>query len=545
MTDREARSQKSHSVLESLVRVAYSLASQNDLRKLFNTIPNSGKFGPNVKSSLPIAVGKLGRYYSTCSFLIAAARRLSIFKTIRIESVRFPVPAVPPCSTAQPEPSLSGTLGRILGPRSETLTQTIVKSSMMNRGISLASAEARFRRHLITSPNTHKIHAEIQLLYYYEMHPEIRRPRVICSSKSACFLCDLFIKTHAKFYMARTHGVLYNKWTLPDPRPIHLPAKEMKEMVGVVERFNTIIEDKIKSALPMQRMLRCHPNESAFIEPATWTSSAISLTTSTASQVVDTLNPAIRLKEQIANVGVLGRGLALSTTGDEGAVRVSGNSVERTLSRTTPEMPAIDSGSTSDVAIKGEKGRVSPASQDLFNRPTCASPLSQYPVRDTSQLDFSGQRYPTSSGSLHRLNPSLPIRRSVVIAPNHQLLIRGQWIERELPTGGLPVRLSTDLIHLILSYDWAEAEYEVGSAEYQKKMQEDRSPDRCHLFKVKWMTPDEEPKRCSGARSNIIDLDEMEESIEETMGHGAASASTELYIRRQVDIVMIKFVTKE
>jgi len=75
-----------------------------------------------VKSSLPIAISKLGRYYSIYSFLIAATRRLSIFKTIRIESVRFLVPAVPLYLTAQPEPSLLGTLGRILRPRSETLT---------------------------------------------------------------------------------------------------------------------------------------------------------------------------------------------------------------------------------------------------------------------------------------------------------------------------------------------------------------------------------------------------------------------------------------
>lgn len=113
----------------------------------------------------------------------------------------------------------------------------------------MASTEARFRRHLIISPNTHKIHAEIQLLYYYEIHPEIRRLRVIYSSKSACFLYDLFIKTHAKFYIARTYRVLYNKWTLLDPRLIYLPAKEIKEIVGVIERFNIIIEDKIKSAL--------------------------------------------------------------------------------------------------------------------------------------------------------------------------------------------------------------------------------------------------------------------------------------------------------
>jgi len=62
---------------------------------------------------------------------------------------------------------------------------------------------------LAASPNIYKIHTEIQILFYYDMHPNIRRPTVVCSSKSACFLCDLFIKIHAKFYVAGTHGVLY------------------------------------------------------------------------------------------------------------------------------------------------------------------------------------------------------------------------------------------------------------------------------------------------------------------------------------------------
>lgn len=76
-------------------------------------------------------------------------------------------------------------------------------------------------------------------------------------------------------------------------------------------------------------------------------------------------------------------------------------------------------------------------------------------------------------------------------------------------------------------------------------MQEDWSLDECPLFKVEWMTPDEEPKRCSGTWSKVVELDKMEESIQEMMGHRAASSSTELYIHHQVDIIVIKFVTKE
>ncbi len=72
------------------------------------------------------------------------------------------------------------------------------------------------------------------------------------------------------------------------------------------------------------------------------------------------------------------------------------------------------------------------------------------------------------------------------------------------------------------------------------------SSNGCYLVKVKWLGPDEEPRRSSEHRTNIVDLDNnMNESIDETLSHGAAASSTELYIRRRIDIVAIKFITKE
>ncbi|KAI9680528.1 MAG: hypothetical protein M1817_003968 [Caeruleum heppii] len=60
------------------------------------------------------------------------------------------------------------------------------------------------------------VHAEIQLLVYYELNPLRIQPRVIGVSKAACFLCDLCIQIHARFYIRNTHGKLYKGWTLPD-----------------------------------------------------------------------------------------------------------------------------------------------------------------------------------------------------------------------------------------------------------------------------------------------------------------------------------------
>jgi len=176
----------------------------------------------------------------------------------------------------------------------------------------------------------------------------------------------------------------------------------------------------------------------------------------------------------VANVEVFGSDLAPFTTADEGAVKGGRSSTDRTLSGLTLEggassgvptsassieMPAIDRKGPlelrgrEDRIINGEIGRASLAL--LFNRPTCASlkspgstPKDEHMI-DIAQVDFSHHSNPISSGSVYDLNPSSSIPCSGVIVPNYKPLIRGTWIEKELPTGGPPKKLSTRLIHFV------------------------------------------------------------------------------------------------
>ena len=59
------------------------------------------------------------------------------------------------------------------------------------------------------------IHAEVQLIMFYEEYSKEPPPRTIGSSKSACFLCDLFIRKHGKYELSHSHKRLYEPWTLP------------------------------------------------------------------------------------------------------------------------------------------------------------------------------------------------------------------------------------------------------------------------------------------------------------------------------------------
>ena len=60
------------------------------------------------------------------------------------------------------------------------------------------------------------VHGEVQLVLFYETAKNLKRPRAIGSSKSACFLCDLFIRKHGGFGMSHAHMKLYPKWRIPE-----------------------------------------------------------------------------------------------------------------------------------------------------------------------------------------------------------------------------------------------------------------------------------------------------------------------------------------
>lgn len=68
------------------------------------------------------------------------------------------------------------------------------------------------------------VHAEVQLLVYYELSRPTTPPRVIGSSKEACFLCDSFIRAHGGFCVSGAHRQMFSKWTVPDLNEYSLPT---------------------------------------------------------------------------------------------------------------------------------------------------------------------------------------------------------------------------------------------------------------------------------------------------------------------------------
>ncbi|KAH6700685.1 hypothetical protein BKA61DRAFT_207718 [Leptodontidium sp. MPI-SDFR-AT-0119] len=205
-------------VVGEIVKQVHAFSLATDLSRALQT----SMIDPTLKAYLPEAIGKLGRYYSATSELVCAARHRDcrLFESIEVEPFQIPMPA-----------SLSA--------------------------------------------SHWKVHAEIQLLFFYEVHPSRQRPRFICSSKSACYLCNLFFSIHGGFYVPRTHGRLYARWILPDW--MNIPADRSEEFSRISMLLKEIIDGRVLRASRSKRKKRYHyPNESVLLPLASWSSSGIS-----------------------------------------------------------------------------------------------------------------------------------------------------------------------------------------------------------------------------------------------------------------------------
>ena len=189
-------------LLGMLVKSAHKLASLDGFEPFTKSLPDVEE---GTKVRIRMTIRKLARYYEICLFLITAAKR-PMFQKVKIEALPLLRPSTQKPQGKDRQASLLATLARVL-PHSPSDTGSLVQSLEIHSRQKFKAVEEVFQRML---KEKHPVHAEIQLLYFYELNFVPRRPRVIASGKSACFLCNLFIGMHGKFYTPTTHGVLYH-----------------------------------------------------------------------------------------------------------------------------------------------------------------------------------------------------------------------------------------------------------------------------------------------------------------------------------------------
>lgn len=258
-----------HSAASSVVQdVAMELISQmHDLASYtkFKLALNSSKtLYPELKRFLPEAVEKLGRYYSISCELVCIARseEYSIFNSITIETASTLRPSQPLNVDKNVHPLTA--LQNILRPQSVAQSRSLKPSLERCLGKPIQVILDEFRLAIADYHKSVKVHAEIQLLFFYELNSARIRPRTICSSKSACYLCDLFFRLHGQYYVPRTHGRLYHRWTLPDWH-ILLPEMRRRDFDVLLRNFSTILKVKVGVTLDRGPVWANHPNESTLI----------------------------------------------------------------------------------------------------------------------------------------------------------------------------------------------------------------------------------------------------------------------------------------
>ncbi|KAI0440128.1 hypothetical protein F4803DRAFT_528485 [Xylaria telfairii] len=214
-----AVSWKKHQVvsdLKEVVEAVNSLRQTEKFKEILESIPNR-HVAPSTRCHLVNMICKVSRYRESARILFRAARKSVLVRQMHVVVVELPNEAFKPLATSADYcPDIRTPVSRA---SNLTKSQKDVKQICDLLKISVQAADTEYGKRVGDTLKNSKIHAEIQLLYYYQitlLHGQLSLPRVICSSKSACWLCNAFILHHGKIYTPRSHGRLYPGWRLPN-----------------------------------------------------------------------------------------------------------------------------------------------------------------------------------------------------------------------------------------------------------------------------------------------------------------------------------------
>ena len=226
-------------------------------------------------------VNKLARYSIIAKHLVRSARRFPIFQKIQVRQVKLRPAKV---STVGPDRFTSDAV------------QVLRSNPQWKKILSRLNSETYpdIETYLSRIPyKSFPVHAEIQLLVYSELHPRDLPPRIICSNKKACYLCDLFFKMHGKYLNPSTHGRLYEKWVLPYALQ-ELPRQRKQRMQSTLQRLVQELERKISHQIRSTQKPYAQPNESLVLSSIVWSlsdQSAPRATSATSSNTITEAQP--------------------------------------------------------------------------------------------------------------------------------------------------------------------------------------------------------------------------------------------------------------
>ncbi|KAH7231274.1 uncharacterized protein BKA55DRAFT_598563 [Fusarium redolens] len=197
--------------LRELVKGVHKMWTTNKLHELLYCIPNN-LIDPSLRISLYNIICKVARYREAARYLCRMAKRYPALRRAEVVSVTLQRQMFARVEVNHHSPSLSTTLRRIASKHHLSANSDRIYSLLK---LGKDEAEHMFSDQVRRALKGAKIHAEIQLFYHIEALRLTRPPRVVCSSKDACYLCDYFITTITKLHSPKCHGRLYPGWRLP------------------------------------------------------------------------------------------------------------------------------------------------------------------------------------------------------------------------------------------------------------------------------------------------------------------------------------------
>lgn len=249
--------------LEDLVDGLFRLR-QVDCQAVLDSIPNDRLEKDSRKSVLNMIL-KVARYREAARFLLRTSRKFPIARHMHIVPISLPENVFARTGlNSNDSLGLTQLLLRIgLFKNITQITEQSSRAEILCRllNTNLKKAEDELTAQTSRTLKTGKIHAEVQLVFYCELADKIKElnkqrmpPRVICSSKKACFLCNMFMIMLGKVHTPWSHGKLYPGWRLPQCSGLDLQS-----------RFNHILELRIKDSIAMLLVRRgktCYPGPS-------------------------------------------------------------------------------------------------------------------------------------------------------------------------------------------------------------------------------------------------------------------------------------------
>lgn len=451
-----------------------------DIRSIFSQVTNR-QMDPSRKEHLELRLAHLGRYVPAAKRLLKYARQFPIFLSVRVRPVYVAPLNLSPYTKGIPAVSATGILNRHIHRSKDVKNQEVTSAlqQVLHRRPkkSLAAWQKDIRDQVVhyQSLGGYRVHAEIQLVMEYARQDDVKHPpRVLKSSKSACFLCNMFIKIHGKWYTPKTHGKLYSRWMFPALDGLGLAKKRRREMADVVARFEKAIEQEILRVAVEGANRLNNPRESDIFSLAASTAHSASASGSTTTEIADEPHDGL-FKSEIAGVDAK-EGMAKGRL----SMASSTTSLEETSSLSTPS-----------EAGNGPRSR-----EDLHNADPLASPITPQtptlPTRQTSKFDTLPKEHP------HEIAQSVS-RDDFAATPTVNLEpgLSYPWLFTQ---GRSAIRFHTTSIHLEVS------QAEAASIAARSSL---NSPDQkgCHIgLTATWLDSDKGKEILMQYRDSIVEL---------------------------------------